>query len=94
MLFTLVMEVQSSIKIIKNFINVCYHKEDHGITAEWNVFATSHGKNACDGVGGTVKRLATRASLQRTSDNFILSPEDLYKFSSENIKGIKIFYTA
>ena len=30
--------------------------------------ATSHGKGPCDGIGGTVKRLATKASLQRTLD--------------------------
>ena len=33
--------------------------------AERHLFATSHGKGPCDGIGGTVKRLATRASLQR-----------------------------
>ena len=27
------------------------------LNAKWNFFATSHGKNAYDGVGGTVKRL-------------------------------------
>ena len=32
-------------------------------------FATSHGKNACDGVGGTIKRLAAHASLQCRSDS-------------------------
>ena len=30
-----------------------------------NFFATSHGKSACDGIGETVKRLLTKASLQR-----------------------------
>jgi hypothetical protein len=29
-----------------------------------NFFAKSHGKSACDGVVGTVKRLAAKASLQ------------------------------
>ena len=50
-------------KNYKNFANLIFHVQDFGITAEWNFFATSHGKNLCDGVGGTVKRLATRASL-------------------------------
>ena len=27
------------------------------------LFTTKNGKNACDGVGGTIKRLAARASL-------------------------------
>jgi hypothetical protein len=55
-------------KNCKNFINLCHHKEDFGIEAEWNFFATSHGKGPCDGVGGTVKRLAAKASLQRCAE--------------------------
>ena len=55
----------SQYKNRKNFVNLCYHKDDFGISAEWHFSATSHGKGACDGLGGTVKRLAARASLQR-----------------------------
>ena len=29
---------------------------------EWHFFCHSHGKGPCDGLGGTVKRLATKAS--------------------------------
>ena len=36
----------------KNFINLCHHEQDFGMSAEWHFFATSHGKGACDGVGG------------------------------------------
>ena len=54
----------SQYKNRKNFLNLCYHHTDFGIAAEWHFSATSHGKGACDGVGGTVKRLAARASLQ------------------------------
>ncbi len=50
-------------KNCKNFLNLCHHKEDFEIDAEWNFFSTSHGKGPCDGVGGTVKRLAAMASL-------------------------------
>lgn len=35
--------------------------------AEWNYFATAHGKNACDGVGETTKREVTKKSLQSTT---------------------------
>ena len=28
-------------------------------------FATSHGNNACDVIGGTIKRLAANANLKR-----------------------------
>ena len=46
----------------KNFVNLCYHKTDVGCQAEWHFYATSHGKDPCDGIGGTVKRLAAKAS--------------------------------
>ena len=54
----------SQYKNRENFINLCHHVDDFGVPAEWHFSATSHGKGACDGVGGTVKRLAARASLQ------------------------------
>jgi hypothetical protein len=79
-------------KNLKNFSNLCHHKEDHGMDAEWNFFATSHGKSACDGIGGTVKRLAARASLQRPLDHQILTPHDLYSWCIENIKNIVFFF--
>ena len=43
-------------KNFKNFMNLCHHYTDYGIKAEWNFFATSHGKSPCKGIGGTVKR--------------------------------------
>ena len=46
----------------------------------------------CDGVGGTVKHLATRASLQRPLDNQILTPYQLFEFASQDISGITSFY--
>ena len=57
--------VASHYKNYKNFVNLCNHKADFEIDAEWYSFATSHGKGLCDGLGGTVKRLAAKASLQR-----------------------------
>jgi hypothetical protein len=45
--------------------NITCHNEDFGVPAEWHFFATSHGKSACDGVGGTLKRLTAKASLQQ-----------------------------
>ena len=35
-------------KNFKNFLDLCHYK-DFGISAEWNFFATSHGKSPCDG---------------------------------------------
>ena len=81
-------------KNCKNFLNLCHHKDDFGINCKWSFFATSHGKSACDGVGGTVKRLTARASLQRPFNDQILSAQDMYKFCKEDIKGIKFFFIA
>ncbi len=48
-----------------NFLNISYHQSDFDIETGWNFFATSHDKSASDGIGGTLKRLVTKASLQR-----------------------------
>ena len=39
----------------KNFTNLLHHYHDYALYAEWHFFAMSHGKNACDGIGGTIK---------------------------------------
>ncbi|KAG8237637.1 hypothetical protein J437_LFUL013615 [Ladona fulva] len=80
----------SQYKNKKNFINLCYHEEDFGITAEWHFFATSHGKGPCDGTGGTLKRLAAKASLQRL-DNQISTPNELFLWASENLHS-KVYF--
>ena len=51
-------------KNYKNFMNLCLHKQDFGLDAEWIFIANSHGKSPCDGIGGTVKRHAAKKSLQ------------------------------
>jgi len=76
----------------KNFLNLCHHKVDFGIDAEWHFFATSHGKGPCDGLGGTVKRLAARASLQRPYDHQTMTPMQLYEWASENIPAVSFSY--
>ena len=44
------------------------------------VFGTSlpQAMAPCDDIGGTVKRLATKACLQRPTDNEILNATDIY----------------
>ena len=76
-------------KNCKNFLNLCFHHADFGTDCTWSFFATSHGKSTCDGVGGTVKRITSRASLQRPFDHQILTAVDMFKFCNEEIKGIK-----
>ena len=86
------MAVLPNTKNRKNFINLCFHEVDFGVRAEWHFFATSHGKGPCDGVGGTVKRLAARASLQRPYNDQILIPHQLFEFGQTEIKAINFYY--
>ena len=44
--------------------NLLYHKQDHGCSADWNFFATAHGKGPVDDMGGQVKRSVWRCTLQ------------------------------
>ena len=60
------MDVGDSIKITKTSW-ICLHKQDFGLDAEWIFFATSH-KSSCDGIGGSVKRHATKKD-QRPMNN-------------------------
>jgi hypothetical protein len=60
--FTSELSSHSSSMLIKPQVKTL--NEDSGVLAEWHFFATSHGKSACDGVGGTLRRLAPKASLQ------------------------------
>jgi len=75
----------SQYKNRKNFLNLCHHKDDFGVKAEWHFSATSHGKGACDGLGGTIKRLAARASLQRPYNDQLMTPRQLFDWACSNI---------
>ena len=79
-------------KNYKNLLNLCNHKADFGIDANWTFFATSHGKSPCDGIGGTVKRLTSRASLRRPYAHHILTVSAMLSFCNENIHGILFTY--
>ena len=76
----------------KNFLNLCYHEQDHSLKASWTFFATSHGKQPCDGIGGTVKRLVARESLRRVNEKQILCPSAMFCYCKENIKEINFFF--
>ena len=71
---------------------MCHHKTDFDVNCSWYFFATSHGKSPCDGIGGTLKRVALRASLRRTTSNQIVSPEDFFNFCNHEIKMVTSIY--
>ena len=66
--------------------------QEFGISAEWHFSATSHGKGACDGLGGTVKRLASRSSLQRPYNEQIMTPRQLLDWASKSITAVYFEY--
>ena len=70
----------SQYKNYKNFVNLCLHKSDFNFKARWMFFATSHGKSPCDGIGGTVKRLVRRESLQHPYSYQIAEIDAFFKY--------------
>ena len=91
MLLIFLMGVQANMKT-KNLYNLCHPKADYNIDAKWVFFATSHGKQPCDGIGGTVKRLVSNASLQCINNSQILNPHDMFKYCKKNIQSIKFIF--
>ena len=75
-----------------NFANLMNHKYDFAVEAEWNFFATSHGKGACDGLAGSIKRQAYRASLQRANNNHIITPLSFFQWAKTSFKKINFAY--
>ena len=74
----------------KNFINLCLHEKDFNIKCVWSFFATSHGKSLCDGIGGTLKRLTARASLQRTLSDQILTAKQVFDYCKKEVQGVHV----
>ena len=70
---------------------MCHHEVDLGTKAESQFFATSHGKGPCDGVGGTIKRAAVRASQRPYSDQ-IMTPRQSFEYAKETIAGVHFQY--
>lgn len=70
----------SQYKNKKNFLNLCLFKKDFGLDAEWNFFATCHGKSPCDALGGSFKRNSRNFNLKNTL-NPIDSAKKLYEWA-------------
>ena len=77
-------------KNFKSFSNVVYHESDHGVPCIWTFFATSHGKSACDGIGGNIKRCTAKESLRRPAANAILNANDMAEYCKETFPTIII----
>ena len=75
-----------------NFANMCSHHSDYMVQCEWHFFATAHGKNACDGIGGIVKRSVSHASLQRPISGQILTPTAFFDYCVNHLSGKMSFF--
>ena len=51
-----------------------------------------HGLGACEGVGGTVKHLAARASLQRPYNEQITIPQHMNEWAQKDIPAVHFHY--
>ena len=63
--------------------------------AKWVLFATSHGKQPCYGIGGTLKRLVSNASLQCINNSQIFNPHGMFQYckkKKKKIQGIKFIF--
>ena len=74
----------------KNFANLCHHKSYYELATECHFFATSYGKNPCDGLGGTTKRLVAQASLQATVENQILTANQMFEWVIRTLEAPSI----
>lgn len=76
----------SQYKNKKNFATVLHHLNDYGIECEWHFHVTSHGKGPCDGIGGTLKRKAARASLSKEYEKVITTAKELYDWAVKSLE--------
>jgi hypothetical protein len=81
----------SSIQEQKKCINI-YHEQDFSLSAKWHLLATSNGTGPADGIGGTVKRLAAKRSLQKVYNNQIQTCHELFNYCISNIHNMTFFY--
>ena len=75
----------------KNFINLCHHQQDSKMDPKWILFATSHGKSPCDGVGEFVQRYVAKRCLQRLPYDQILSYQSMPDLFVSKILSITFF---
>jgi hypothetical protein len=56
------------------------------------LFATSHAKGACDGIGGTIKRVARMAILENPYEEQIVTPRQLYEWAAVKVLSVTFGY--
>jgi hypothetical protein len=74
--------------------SLTHHKSDYWVYAEHHFYVTSHGKGPCDGLCGTVKRLACQASLKRPYDQQINTANRLYNWALTAFTNVTYDYVS
>jgi len=74
------------------FKNLCEQEKKFKKKVSHCYCASGHGKCQCDADGGSVKRKARRASLQRPLDRQIISAQDLYEYCVTEMGNTFLFY--
>lgn len=69
-----------------NFVNLCLFKHDFEISAEWHFFATSHGKSACDAMGGSFKRNVRNHNMKHPTDA-LTNAYQLFEWARKNVES-------
>lgn len=70
---------------------IANHMETYGCIAQWNFFEAGHGKSACDGLGGTTKRLADEAIRQ--GNTTIQDAQEFYQWAQKsNMKEVSFIF--
>ena len=75
-----------STRIYNFFSNLCNHEKDFWARCEGHVFATSHGKSACDVIGSAVKRTVAKTSLQTPPGSQILAINKNFTFYTRDLR--------
>lgn len=86
--------VEQYFKNKSNFANILAHKTDFKIPDKWHFHPTAHGKGPCDGVGATIKRNATKWSLQCSPKNHILDALSLYVLANNFSQETEILFSS
>jgi hypothetical protein len=73
-------------KSFKMTLNIAAFKKDFNLEVELNYFASGHRKNACDGVGGTLKRMAEESSLR---EKLIETPLAFFELCDQKVEKIQ-----
>ena len=72
-------------------MDLCFHKYDFSISAEWVYFTTGYCKSPCDDIGGAVKQHVAKRSLQRPLNNNILDYKAMLDLCENEMMSIKFF---